>query len=324
VADDQVLAELARRYRHFARVEAHGRSPLYGRLGVEVAADPAIAGLLADLPGQEAANLLFAAIRWLWAASRLLPGPAGGRAERRAELTELMLARRTQTNEPRGGARPLLPEFAALPQPLALLEVGASAGLPCCRPLQLRIRRRTLTGPDPAAPVLRCEREARCPCRSGCPRSPGGRYRPQPAGRHRPRRRRLAALPHLPGEPDRRIGWPGRRGGAPAPTRLTRGDLVDDLRAVAAEAPAEATLVVFHSAVLVYVRSPAAGTSPPPSRSWTRSGCPTKSPACCPSWSASHPRRRARTRSCRPATGAPSSRSTTGHGRWVEWLAGAS
>jgi hypothetical protein len=37
------------------------------------------------------------------------------------------------------------------------------------------------------------------------------------------------------------------------PPRVSRGDLVDDLVALAAQAPSHATLVVFHSAVLVYV-----------------------------------------------------------------------
>src|SRR6185312_6040166 len=40
----------------------------------------------------------------------------------------VMMARRTQTNEPARCAT-LLPLLATLPQPLALLEVGASAGL---------------------------------------------------------------------------------------------------------------------------------------------------------------------------------------------------
>jgi hypothetical protein len=40
------------------------------------------------------------------------------------------------------------------------------------------------------------------------------------------------------------------------PPRLVTGDLVDDLAAVAATAPADATLVVLHSAVLAYVDVP--------------------------------------------------------------------
>jgi hypothetical protein len=48
--------------------------------------------------------------------------------ERRDEILVVLLARRTQTNEPARCAT-LLPLLATLPQPLALLEVGASAGL---------------------------------------------------------------------------------------------------------------------------------------------------------------------------------------------------
>jgi hypothetical protein len=43
-------------------------------------------------------------------------------------LRAVMLARSTQTNEP-GRCAALLPVLTRLPEPLALLEVGASAGL---------------------------------------------------------------------------------------------------------------------------------------------------------------------------------------------------
>jgi len=259
VADDQVLAELARRYRHFARVEAHGRSPLYERWAWEVAADPAMLAFLADLPGpKRQPNLLFAAIRWLGGLPGSYPDLRAVALERRAELTELMLARRTQTNEPARCAA-LLPEFAALPQPLALLEVGASAGLTLLPDrYSYDYAGRTLTGPDPAAPVLRCEPRGPVPVperlpqvawRAGIDLNPLDVTDPDD----------VAWLRCLiwPGEPDRE----DRLAAAVAvarqhPPRLTRGDLVDDLAAVAAEAPAEATLVVFHSAVLVYVPEP--------------------------------------------------------------------
>ena len=44
----------------------------------------------------------------------------------------MILARRTQTNEPARCAV-LLPALAQLPQPLALIEAGASAGLNAAR-----------------------------------------------------------------------------------------------------------------------------------------------------------------------------------------------
>jgi hypothetical protein len=61
----------------------------------------------------------------------LQPGYDAFRAaalDRRAEVATTMLARRTQTNEPARCAT-LLPALASLRQPLAVLEVGASAGL---------------------------------------------------------------------------------------------------------------------------------------------------------------------------------------------------
>ncbi|MFE4537493.1 DUF2332 family protein [Streptomyces scopuliridis] len=70
-------------------------------------------------------------------------------------LRAMMLSRRTQTNEP-GRCATLLPALAALDGPLALIEVGASAGL--C----LHVDRYSydyghthLTGRDPQAPTLR-------------------------------------------------------------------------------------------------------------------------------------------------------------------------
>ena len=51
-----------------------------------------------------------------------------GRSVRAEDIRAVMLERRTQTNEP-GRCATLLPILSRLPQPLALLEVGAAAGL---------------------------------------------------------------------------------------------------------------------------------------------------------------------------------------------------
>src|SRR5205814_3579346 len=73
-------------------------------------------------------NLLLAVVRRLF-------GTAADYGEFRRRILDnrdavrfLMLTRSTQTNEP-GRCAALLPVLAPLPQPLALLEVGASAGL---------------------------------------------------------------------------------------------------------------------------------------------------------------------------------------------------
>src|SRR3954468_185888 len=122
-------SRLSAAYRRFAEDEAHGRSPLYGELPRGVAADDEILDLLLSLPRlKRQPNLLFAAAR------HLLGTPDGwsrfrrGVMQRKDALRTLMLMRSTQTNEP-GRCAALLPVLTRLPQPLALLEVGASAGL---------------------------------------------------------------------------------------------------------------------------------------------------------------------------------------------------
>src|SRR6185436_20182686 len=94
-----------------------------------VAHDPEILRFLAGLPaGRRQPMLLFATLQYLFGA------PRDAAELRRLVLGETdrvratMLARTTQTNEPARCAA-LLPLLAALPQPLALVEVGASAGL---------------------------------------------------------------------------------------------------------------------------------------------------------------------------------------------------
>src|SRR5205085_4528991 len=122
-------ARLSAAYQRFAADEARGRSPLYEELARGVAADSEILDFLLALPRpKRQPNLLFAAAR------SLLGTPDGwnrfrrGVVQRKDALHALMLMRSTQTNEP-GRCAVLLPILASLPQPLALLEVGASAGL---------------------------------------------------------------------------------------------------------------------------------------------------------------------------------------------------
>jgi hypothetical protein len=119
----------AENYRRFAAVEARERSPVYEEFAIDVADDPELLAFLETLPlDKRQPNLLLASVRYL---TGLLPGYGAFRAtvlDRREEVAAVMLARRTQTNEPARCAT-LLPALALLPQPLALLEVGASAGL---------------------------------------------------------------------------------------------------------------------------------------------------------------------------------------------------
>ena len=120
---------LSKRYVYFSEYEAKDRSPLYVELALGVSRDPELLHWLDGLPkGKSQPNLLFAA-------ERALAGTPSGYdefravlADRRDEVEAIMLTHRTQTNEATRCAL-LLPLLAQLPQPLALLEVGSSAGL---------------------------------------------------------------------------------------------------------------------------------------------------------------------------------------------------
>src|SRR5699024_4464590 len=118
----------AENYARFAEHAARGRSARYESWARAIAADQFVLDFLHQLPPQRRQpNLLFAAIRHL---SGLPEDYAALRAvirNRTAELEHVMRTRHTQTNEP-GRCAVLLPLLARLPQPLALLEVGASAG----------------------------------------------------------------------------------------------------------------------------------------------------------------------------------------------------
>ena len=129
-------------YRSMADREVHGISPIYESLCRAVAADPAVCQLISDLPvAKRQPNLLLAVVR-------LLDGPIESPkqflafvTENWAEASALVLTHSTQTNEP-GRCAVLLPVLSAFASPLALIEVGASAGL-CLFPDRYRYRYRT-------------------------------------------------------------------------------------------------------------------------------------------------------------------------------------
>ena len=148
---------VAENYLAFAE-EARGRSPAYESLAASVAQDGVVLGFLGSLPpDKRQPNLLFAAARYLLGGT---PDPGGLRdlaSRGRDELAGVLLARRTQTNEPARCAT-LLPALALLPRPLALIEVDASAGLTLLFDrYSYDYAGHRITGSDPAAPVLRSE-----------------------------------------------------------------------------------------------------------------------------------------------------------------------
>jgi hypothetical protein len=252
---DPVLAVVAT-YRSFARREARGRSAAYESLAELAAGDAAITEFVASLPpGKHQPNLLFAAARYLFGA---LPGIGELRdlvTGSRAELTEVMLARRTQTNEPARCA-PLLPALAQLPPPLALIDVGASAGLTLLFDrYSYDYAGHRLAGADPAAPTLRCEPRGPVPLP---PRIPAIIWRAgldlNPLDVTSDDDVRWLSCLVWPGEGDR-----GQRLAAAIasarrdPPAVHRGDLLTDLPDLAARAPAGATLVIYDTSVLYQV-----------------------------------------------------------------------
>src|ERR1700744_3821091 len=123
------IAAIGRAYADFAKNEARGRSPLYGEVCLEISDDAEILSRLATFStDKRQPNLFLAAVKYLHGEA------SGWRNFRELALADwdricaIVASRRTQTNEPARCAT-LLPLLAMLPQPLALLEVGASAGL---------------------------------------------------------------------------------------------------------------------------------------------------------------------------------------------------
>jgi len=246
----------AENYRRFASRETAERSPAYAALARAVAEDAAVLAFLDGLPpARRQPNLLFASARYLLGAPVEITALRALVGDRPGELAAVMLARRTQTNEAARCAT-LLPALAGLPEPLALLEVGASAGLTLLPDrYSYDYAGRRLTGTDPSAPTLSCRPHGPVPVPE---RMPTVAWR---AG--------LDLNPLDVADPDdlrwlECLVWPGEGGRASAlraalatarrdPPPVHRGDLLDDLARVAADAPENATLVVYHSAVLAYV-----------------------------------------------------------------------
>jgi hypothetical protein len=257
--DQQLVAETSARYRRFADEEVRGRSPLYERLARGVAKDSDIIAFLLKLPEEKRQpNLLLAAVRHLfgtpadWIAFRqtLLTNPDAVRA--------VMLTHSTQTNEPARCAT-LLPILAQLPQPLAMIEVGTSAGL-CLLPDRYGYDYgRKLIRPEATFtefPVFACCASKATPLPAAVPQvvwRAGLDINPLDASDPS----QAAWLENLvwPEQTERLQNLRASMKVAAAfRPRVLKGNLVgDDLPRLCGEAPQDATLVVFHTAVLSYI-----------------------------------------------------------------------
>jgi len=167
----------------------------------------------------------------------------------------VILSRRTQTNEPARCAT-LLPALAQLPPPLALIEVGASAGLTLLvDKYSYNYAGHRLLGRDPLAPTLRCAPRGPVPLPAEVPEiawRAGLDINPLDVN-DADDVRWLSCLV-WPGEGDREQRLAAALAAARRdPPAVHRGDLLTDLPALATRAPAGATLVVYHTNVLAYV-----------------------------------------------------------------------
>lgn len=258
VEDDPSTRE---RYRAFADHEALGRSETFWNWADGIAADPEIAALIDRLPFQKRQpNLVFAAARHLDAPTGSYGQLRAWLIQRWADVEALALRRTTQTNEP-GRCATLLPVLSAIEGPIALLEVGASAGL-CLYPdrycYRYVTREETVTldpATGPRTVVLTCEiadhadiptRLPEIVWRAGIDLNPLDVADPDDKAwlltlvwpEHDERRRTLTAAADMVRSD---------------PPILVAGDLNEQLEEVAARAPAGTSLVVFHSAVLFYL-----------------------------------------------------------------------
>lgn len=248
--DDEAVRD---EYLAFARGQAAGVSPSYEALALAVVENHAVVALLAGLPrGKAQPNLLFGVTRHL--GGPVAPKEFCAWVEARwADVRPELLARTTQTNEA-GRCATLLPVLSGMQGPLALLEVGASAGL-CLYPDRYRYDYGRGVVGDNGGPVLECA---------------WGRAEPPPTSLPEVVWRAGLDLHPLDVASEEDLHWlecliwPEQdarrrllRQAADVvrsdPPLLVTGDLVRDLPSLAAQAPPDATLVVFHTAVLGYV-----------------------------------------------------------------------
>jgi hypothetical protein len=254
---------VAARYARFATEEAPGRSALYAEWAAGVAGDPASAQILAGIPEtHRQPPLVFAVTRLLGAPEQEYAAWASWLRAHAVEVVAEASRRSLQTNEPQRCAA-LIPALSEVDGPIALLELGASAGL-CLYPDRYSYRFRGSGGGvdldlDPAdgesAVVLWCDVSGDPPLRMPEVLWRAGVDLAPLDARDAADRRFLTTL-----------AWPGEDGRAARieaaldivaadPPLIIKGDASDPavLRAAVAMAPSGVTLVVTTPGVLPHM-----------------------------------------------------------------------
>lgn len=229
---------------------------MYRELTARIATDEELLQIAEALPpDKRQPNLLLNAVNYLGGIDPHYDAFRSFFFEHLDEVLELVHTRSTQTNEI-GRCATLLPALAALRPPLALIEVGASAGLNLLLDdYAYDYGDGRVVGDATAGVVLPCALRNDVPVPTRIPEIIWRRgidlnpvdVTDAEATRwlqscvffdHDDRRERLAAA--IPA---------ARR----HPPEIVRGDLVEEIAGVVADAPKDATVVVFHSAVLAYL-----------------------------------------------------------------------
>jgi hypothetical protein len=246
---------IAENFRRFARLEAAGRSATYEALAMAVAEDRDLLALLHRLPiGKRQPNLLFAAARHVVGDIPDLGALRALATSRADELAAVMLERRTQTNEP-GRCATLLPAMAMFRGPLAIIEVGASAGL-CLNISQYSYDygMRRIAGADPEAPTMHCSVLGGTPKLAMPDVTWAAGIDLNPLDPAKPADRSWLECLVWPDQPERAARLSAALDTAVRfPVPVYPGDLIEQLPGVLEQAPPDATPLVFHSAVLGYV-----------------------------------------------------------------------
>ena len=129
MSQDVVVADETSDWYRRAAVELAATSELQVEWAQGIAADTTVIDLIDRLPREHRQpSLLFSVARWLGAPAAGWPRLREFLVEEWPRVEAAARERRTQTNEV-GRCAPLLAALDRIPGPLALLEVGASAGL---------------------------------------------------------------------------------------------------------------------------------------------------------------------------------------------------
>ncbi|GGD23423.1 DUF2332 domain-containing protein [Nocardioides daphniae] len=242
-------------YRQFA--EEASDSPTFSSWARAAAEDPELVAWLETLPGiKQQPNLVFAAARW-----HGVPAPGPYAALREALLLDdgsiraTVMARATQTNEV-GRLATLLPAFAGFEGPLALLEVGAAAGLNLF-PDRWGYAWETAEGTVELGdePRLPCRVDGAAPLPDSLPEVAWrGGVDLNPLDVTDPGAMAWLAQLVWP-EQDERLRRLAQaiRVAQDDPPQLVQGNLLDELPDLVARAGAHGTVVVFHTAVIAYL-----------------------------------------------------------------------